>query len=106
MKWKPSKSMRRDFARRMQDPEEKTAYEARKQARDEKRRSASRFDYESAGGSYVPTKAQYDYAMSRPDDLTIEQQDACNQVVTGYACNEKVSHDDIHIINELIRRKI
>ena len=65
----------------------------------------SRFDYSSAGGEYIPTKSQYDAAMEyngkEPDIL-----EACNMVIFGWSCKEKVSHDYIHIINEKLIRKI
>jgi hypothetical protein len=88
----------------MQDPEEQAAYEARKRSRIEKRQSTSRFDYESAGGNYVPTEAQHDFCVfNRPSEMTPEQEDACNIVAGGYICQEKVHHDYIHIVNELMR---
>ena len=106
MTWKPSKAQRREFAIRMQDPQEKSAYEERKRARAEKRRSQSQFDYASAGGSYVPTEAQYNYAMfDRSQERTDEDKLANEMVASGYACNIKVDHDYIHLVNEQIRRK-
>lgn len=106
-KWRPNASQRRAFSERMKDPGEKAAYEARKEARAEKRRAGSKFDYEKAGGQYVPTEHQYERAMSfLTDSITDEQREACNIVVSGYACQEKVHHDYIHIVNELIRESI
>lgn len=106
-KWKPSASARRAFAEKMQNPAEKAEYEARKEARATKRRSTSNFDYATAGGSYIPTKEQHDFCMfNRPADLTPEQETACNNVIYGYGCQEKVHHDFIHIVNELRRNKI
>lgn len=36
---------------------------------------------------------------------TPEQKEACNMVLYGYSCKEKVHHDFIHLINEYIRSK-
>ena len=105
-KWKPSKTARREFAQKMQnDSDFAMQYEQRKVEKEEKRRSTSQFDYNSAGGSYVPTLLQYDFAMKAAFnfDLSDEQMNACNMVLSGYSCNEKVHHDYIHIVNELIR---
>ena len=104
-KWKPSKSAKRAFAEKMQsDNDFARAYNQRKQMKSEKRRASSSFDYDSAGGYYTPTQAQYDGATrlmySNP---TPEQENACNMVMYGYTCKEKVHHDHIHIINEYIR---
>jgi hypothetical protein len=106
-KWRPSKSARREFAQRMQDPQEQAAYEARKQAKADKRRAGSKFDYGSAGGYYVPTKAQFDFCLMNMNLFqTHEEKSAMNFVMSGYTCNEKVHHDFIHIVNEKIRSKI
>jgi len=103
-RWKPSATQRREFAQRMQDPNEQAAYLARKEQKAEKRRATSKFDYSSAGGLYVPTKAQYEWCMSNySKELTEEQRNAFNQVTFGYSCQEKIHHDSIHIVNELIR---
>lgn len=104
-KWRPSKSQRKEFANKMKDPYERAEYEARKQERADKRRAGSKFDYQSAGGFYVPTKAQSDYAYKffLELELTQEQRDACTFVIAAYSGQEKVHHDFIHIVNELIR---
>ena len=103
-RWRPSKSQRKAFAIRMQDPEEQAAYTARKEERAEKRRATSVFDYDKAGGMYVATKEQHDFAMwKRPANLTPEQEDAFNQVASSYICQEKIHHDLIHMVNELRR---
>ena len=104
-RWKPSKSARRQFAKNMQNKEFADAYYERKEARAEKRRLGSSFDYNSAGGAYVPTQFQNESAFKflSSKDLTPEQTDACNQVISGYSCNEKIHHDYIHVLNELIR---
>lgn len=109
-RWKPSKAQAREFAQRMQnDPEYAAAYNARKAAREEKRRASSQFNYNSAGGFYVPTRHQYEAAMQLLNGgltvaaTTSDEEDACNQVIYGYTCREKVHHDMIHIVNDLYR---
>lgn len=103
-RWKPNATQRAAFKAKMSNPAEAEAYEQRKREKADKRRAASQFDYGSAGGWYVPTKEQHDYAVfSRPAGLTQEQEDACNIVASGYALNDKVHHDFIHIVNELRR---
>lgn len=100
-KWKPSKSQRRAFAERMQDPEEQAAYDARKEQKAQKRRESSQFDYKTAGGSYVPTQEQFWFCAEHSEMFeTMEEQTACNMVMSGYTCNDKVDHDYIHIVNE------
>lgn len=105
-RWKPNATQRREFAARMQDANEREYYERSKREKEEKRRETSSFNYENAGGTYVPTQAQYDYALhNRSMNTSAEHDDACNQVCFGFSCNEKIHHDYIHIVNELIRRK-
>lgn len=105
-RWRPNASQRRAFAEKMKDPQEQQAYNDRKEARAASRRAGSSFDYTTAGGSYVPTRAQHDYAVfDRSMNETGEHDDACNMVASAFACNEKVHHDYIHIVNELIRKK-
>jgi hypothetical protein len=106
-KWKPTKAQRQKFAERMaNDAEFREAYYKRKEQRAEKRRSSSKFDYETAGGEYIPTqvqnKAAFELLNNNPTD---EQKEACDMVIYGYSCQEKVHHDYIHIINEYIRKK-
>lgn len=105
-KWKPSKSQRRAFAEKMSDPAEQAAYYQIKEDKATRRRAGSSFDYGSAGGEYVPTEAQYKFTMSFEGDCTREQREAFNMVQYGYNCKEKVHHDFIHIVNELIRHNI
>lgn len=102
-KWRPSASQRKEFAQRMQNPTEQVAYEQRKIDRAAKKRVTSKFDYETAGGSYIPTQAQYNHACKMANGNNGELDRACNIVMSGYTCNEKVNHDFIHIINESIR---
>jgi len=106
-KWQPSKTARRAFAIKMQDPTERKAYEDRKNVKADKRRSSSKFDYISAGGSYLPTKMQADAAFEflTSKIMTSEQTEACNAVFSAYGLNEKIAHDSIHVVNELIRAK-
>ncbi len=106
-KWKPSASAKRQFAENMKNSVFASAYYERKENRAEKRRSTSNFDYETAGGQYVPTKIQADEAFNflTSVELTNEQFNACNAVFSAHSCNEKTSHDNIHIVNELIRAK-
>ncbi len=106
--WKPSKTERKNFAIKMNnDAEFAKAYNDRKESKLEKQRSTSSFDYRTAGGKYKPTSAQYNFAFSKVGtNLTTEQETACNMVIYGYTCNEKIHHDFIHIVNELIRKKL
>jgi len=104
-KWKPSKAQKQAFKERMQDEEEQKAYEERKQQKVIKRREKSIFDYGTAGGFYVPTKEQFLKCLDLlQEERTDKERNACNQVIFGYNCNEKVHHDNIHIVNELIRK--
>ena len=107
-KWRPSATARREFAEKMNNDSEFTnAYYARKEAREQKRRSQSNFDYQTAGGNYVPTKAQYDFCFDNMHLFaTSEEENAANMVMYGYTCQEKVSHDSIHIVNELMRNSL
>lgn len=105
-KWKPSASQRREFAQRMQNPDERAAYEKRKEDRSAAKRANSKFNYSTAGGKYIPTQSQYEFVMTHPDVFkTPEEQDAANQIIYGYTSNEKIHHDYIHIVNEKIRGK-
>lgn len=105
-KWKPSASQRKAFAEKMKDPNEQAAYNDRQAEKAAKKRDGSKFDYKIAGGAFVPTKAQHDYAVfDRSMNTTKEHDDACDMVAGAYACNDKCDHDYIHIVNELIRKK-
>jgi hypothetical protein len=103
--WKPSKSQRKEFAQRMQnDPDYASAYYARQKARIQKRQSSSKFDYENRGGMFVPTLQQHNFCFENLHLFqTREERDAANTVMYGWSCNERVSHDDIHIVNEKMR---
>jgi len=103
-KWKPSKAQKRAFAEKMKDPAEQAAYEDRKRLKAEHRRAGSQFDYESAGGRYTPTQAQYEFCMQNMSKFVIGiEKDAANQVMGGHVCNQSVHHDYIHIVNEKMR---
>jgi hypothetical protein len=83
------------------------AYNDRKLSRQIKRRAKSEFNYNTAGGNYIPTKIQYDFAMKflLNKSLSEKQKNAANMVILAYSCNEKTHHDHIHIINEMIRNE-
>ncbi|WP_163216435.1 hypothetical protein [Bacteroides sp. 224] len=104
-KWRPSKTQKRDFAQKMKnDPDYREAYYSRKDQRAKNRRSTSKYEYESAGGYYIPTKAQHDFCAENMHLFVSEVEKlAANTVMHGYSCNEKIHHDDIHIVNEKIR---
>ena len=104
-KWKPSKSARREFAQKMQnDVEFANDYYARKELKAEKQRKGSKFDYNSAGGNYTPTRQQHDFCFNHPECFeTSEEINAKNIIMSGYAMNEPVYHDFIHIVNEKLR---
>lgn len=106
-KWKPTKAQKREFAERMAtDTAYSEAYHQRKEQRAETRRSTSKFDYKTAGGEYTPTESQNKAAFELLGfNPTPEQKEACNMVLYGYSCKEKVHHDFIHLINEYIRSK-
>jgi len=83
------------------DAEFAKAYNDRKTAKAEKRRSNSNFDYNTAGGWYLPTKAQHDAAMQMTrTEVTDDQDFAARMVASGYTTGEKIHHDYIHIVNE------
>ena len=105
-RWRPNKTQRKEFAQNMQDPEYAEAYYKRQDARAEKRRAGSKFNYESAGGMYIPTKEQYLFAISNPDLFKGgDEESARNEVIYGFSTNEKVHHDYIHVVNEIIRKQ-
>ena len=103
-KWKPNAAQRREYAAKMNDPIERAAIEKKREEKAIKRRYKSSFDYQSAGGNYVPTLMQNNEAAKfMGGDISDEQKNACSIVMYGYSCNEKVNHDFIHIVNELSR---
>jgi hypothetical protein len=102
-RWKPSKSQRRQFAENMKDPGYAAAYYGRKEAREAKRRSSSKFDYASAGGEYVPTQIQYEFCINHMDRFEPDERNSANMVISAWVCQDKVHHDHIHIVNDRIR---
>lgn len=106
-RWKPSASQRKAFAEKMKDEGERQAYEQRKADKAAKKRAGSKFDYSTAGGNYKPTEFQNKAAFKflSKGNLTMEQQEACNMVISAYSLNEPVHHDYIHIVNEMSRRE-
>ena len=105
--WKPSKSQAREFAEKMtNDADFKKNYEDKKNAKETKRRATSKFDYATAGGMYVPTIAQYNKANELLANVNLIDSiaTACREVVFGFTCKAKINHDNIHIINEIIRQ--
>jgi len=107
-KWRPSKTQAREFAKKMKEDEEfANAYYERKIAKQEKNRTSSKFDYDSAGGYYVPTESQYDFCMKNMHLFkTDDELSAMNKVICSYMNNMKTHHDDIHIVNEIMRNNI
>jgi len=105
-KWKPSKTAKKEFAQKMQnDTDFANAYNQRKEDKKIKRQSSSKYDYETAGGNYVATQMQYDFCMRNMNLFeTSEEQNAANQVIFSYNCKEKTQHDNIHVVNEKIRK--
>lgn len=110
-RWRPNASQRRAFAERMQDPEEKAAYEERKR----KRNSYEGFK----DREFVATREQHDFCLSnmhlateydeqhpRTGGNQITAEDAFNQVMSSFSCNEKIHHDYIHIVNEIRRGNV
>ena len=62
--------------------------------------------YNSTGGFYVPTQFQYTFCKKNIHLFnTPEEKDVINQIFYGYSCSEKVNHDYIHIVIEIIRKK-
>lgn len=99
------KHKQKSLQKKMQDPEFAADYYARKAEKAEKKRTGSKYNYSTAGGRYVPTKDQYDFCVRHPElFVTEEEKTAENLVVGAYAVNQKVHHDYIHIVNELIRK--
>ncbi len=105
-KWKPNKTARREFAEKMQnDVEFKQNYEEKKLKKEEKKRATSKFDYKTAGGNYIPTKEQLEFCLNNENLFqTMEERTARNEVIYGYSVREKIHHDNIHIVNEIIRK--
>lgn len=105
-KWKPSKSKRKEFAKKMQDEQFAQEYKQRKINRVVNRRKDSRFDYPTAGGYYIATRGQADFCMEHSDLFnSLSEQEAKNMVILSWSNNEKIHHDYIHIVNEKIMQE-
>jgi len=92
-KWKPNAAQRKEFAERMQNPEEKKAYEERKF---QKRQYDNWKDKD-----FVPTKEQHDFCFNHSElFVTTEEITAMNMVMSGFSCQDKINHSYIHIVNE------
>lgn len=101
--WKPSKKQKREFAEKMQNPEFAAAYYERKRQREEKRRSNSKFDYNSAGGYFAPSILQVRAAKGLLNSDNEELRNAAEAIYNADLNASKVHHDYIHIINEWLR---
>jgi hypothetical protein len=89
----------------MKDPAFAAAYYERKDARTEKRRASSRFEYASAGGEYIPTQTQYDFCLKHYNLFETEYESlAADMIMSAYVLNEKTPHDYIHVVNEKMRQ--
>ena len=79
---------------------EQAAFE-RKMAQLAKKREKSKFNYATAGGSFVPTREQYEAAIAM-ERAGIDVMQA-TALQGAYLAQSKVSHDIIHVINEYRR---
>ena len=103
-KWKPSKAQRREFAKKMQDPEFGAAYHERKRQQAENKRAKSNYDYETAGGWYKTTQYQHDFCrVHQKQFVTLEERQSMNAVITCYLNGDRCHHDHIHVVNEKMR---
>jgi len=102
-KWKPNASQRRAFAERMQDSDEQSAYYSRQLAK--KNKFYDSFYHPGSGVECIASKSAHDFCIfDRRGIDTPELEDAANQVVFSFSCNEKIDHYYIHIINSIIRQ--
>jgi len=107
--WKPSAKQKADFALKMQNPNFVADREAKQERKQEKRIAASAFDYPTAGGKFIPTLQQHDYAlgnMRTAERLGSPYLDSFRAVTVAYVAQIAVSHDDIHRVNTVIRNFI
>ena len=73
----------------------------RRVAEMEKLRAKSKFNYATAGGSFIPTREQYEAAIAMERaGINVMQATALQG---AYLAQSKVSHDIIHVINEYRR---
>ena len=106
MKWKPSAAAKREFAAKMQDPEYVAQRLAKKEAKQIERIEKSRFNYSTAGGKYVPTKDQHDFALTnieRAERLGPAYAESFRMVMHGFTTQTPVDHDHIHRVNTIKR---
>lgn len=98
-KWKPNATQRRAFAEKMQDADEKAAYENKKA---EKRLYDNWKDKD-----FIPTKEQNDFCFNNMNlFVTSDEKNACNMILSAFGLNEKTNHCYIHIVNEKRRKYI
>jgi hypothetical protein len=80
---------------------------AKKVAKMEANRTKSQFNYSTAGGSYIPTKEQYEAASAMLCNGVCEPNSAkaksAEMVQISFITQTKVHHDHIHIVNEYRR---
>lgn len=70
----------------------------------ETRRASSAFDYPTAGGKYVPTREQNSFCITSAEAFkTQEEKQAARNIIQAFASKQRISHDFIHIVNEVIR---
>ena len=86
----------REAKRIAREAREEAAFQ-RKIAKMEAQRAKSKFNYATAGGYYVPTRRQYEHALTMGDN------GAALVVINGYQFSTKVNHDAIHVVNESLR---
>lgn len=108
-KWRPTALQRKEFALRMQNPEEREKYEQEKFAKElakrEKNREQSKYDYATAGGYYAPTFYQRQTAINMlSQEITSEQREAANMVLSAHDAGISTHHDYIHVVNEFERQ--
>ena len=64
----------------------------------------SKYSYKIAGGAFVPTLFLFDFCNEcNRYSLTNEQNNAINKIINGYKNNKKVRHDEIHVVNEIMK---
>jgi len=98
-RWKPNAIQRAAFKEKMQDPDEKKAYEDRKFRKNTYNDSSESFK----NRSFIPTEFQYKFALNLIGNKSCEVETACNMVQSGYICQDKIHHKYIHIINAIQR---
>jgi hypothetical protein len=97
-RWKPNASQRKAFAIKMQDEDERKAYEERK--------FQKRLYDNWKDKDFIPTKEQNDFCWQNIGNVSGDQLNAFNRVMSAYSCQEKVNHEYIHTVNQLRRKEI